>query len=484
MKRALISVSDKSNLEQLVQFFAKQNIQMISTGGSASFIKKLGFDVISVEEVTGCSEMLLGRVKTLNHKIFAGILSPTSDHKDLLNNQIDPIDYVVVNLYPFEKTLQGQKSDDELIENIDIGGPSLLRAAAKNFKRTCVLCDSNDYQDFIEHFDQINLDKRRYYASKVFAHTTYYDSVISNYFSQDNLPASVLNFKRKQKLRYGENPHQQAVLYSSFYPSLANTQPLQGKPMSYNNYLDAQGAINVVREFSKPACSIIKHTIACGFAQADNLYDAFIRAYNSDETSAFGGIVACNQQVDEKIAKALKKHFFEVIIAPKFTADAQKVLSAKVNLRLLEFDFTTAQKYDGKFIDGGFLIQQADSMSDTPANCDENLQIAWKLVKHIKSNAIVIVKDGQLIGQCGGQTSRIDALNQSIARAHKHSTSEGGFLASDGFFPFTDSIETAHKAGIRSIIAPGGSKNDQLVIEKAKQLGVELVMMDNRHFNH
>jgi len=502
LSRALISTSDKTGLLPLCEALQKAKVEIISTGNTARYLKEHGISVVEVEAVTGFPEILDGRVKTLHPYIFAGILARrnVTSHIETLNvHEIDPIDLVIVNLYPFEQVIKAQgATQSDCIENIDIGGPSLIRAAAKNFDHVTVLSDPSQYDSFLAELSQnkgTTLDLRRGLAAQAYAKTADYDQLIARWFL-------------KKDLRYGENPHQTASvvpLSRSAEIPLAGATALQGKELSFNNLLDGHGAILSLRWLmhglaAEHAAVIIKHGNPCGAAIDADQLGALKKAFASDPLSAFGGIVALSAAVDEQVALELKSHFLEVIIAPCFTDEAKAVLAQKKDLRLLEIPSLLVAgfpKESMRTIFGGYLVQDLD----TPESCkntwqvvstatptplqERDLRVANGLVVSCLSNAITLVKDGQLIGVGAGQTSRVDAVKFAIAKAKEHGhQTEGAVLASDAFFPFTDSLILAKEAGITCIIEPSGSKRDSEIVAKANDLGLAFVFNQERHFRH
>jgi phosphoribosylaminoimidazolecarboxamide formyltransferase/IMP cyclohydrolase len=513
IKRALISVSDKRNIKELAKFLISQNIEIISTGGTYRTLKENNFQVIEVSQFTGFPEILDGRVKTLNPKIHSGILYKRNnkEHKKTMEDlQLQDIDLVIVNLYPFEETISKDHfTFDEAIENIDIGGPTLIRAAAKNFKDVIVLVDPNDYNTFICEIREKGFidEKLRFsFARKAFSHTAYYDAIIANYFNSlcnEKFPEELtLPAKLTQILRYGENPHQEAALYKKLTShkiiGIPEAKQLNGKELSFNNIVDIDGAINLNREFiGSNFCSIIKHTNPCGAAIGKTLLEAFEKALDGDPLSAFGGIVCFNGKIDKELAQTLKKIFFEVIIAPSFDAEALDILKEKKNLRLIEFPINNSSDktlLEVKHITGGYLLQDEDKKTIDEDKLEiptlkkpnkmelEALLFAWKIVKHVKSNAIVITDNNSLIGVGAGQMSRIDSTKIAISKSRKDL--KGKVMASDAFFPFRDCVDEAALHGITAIIQPGGSIRDKEVIEAANEHGIAMVFTNMRHFKH
>lgn len=499
--RALLSVSDKSGIVAFAEFLHSKGVELVSTGGTAKLLREKGLPVKDISEITNFPEMLDGRVKTLHPAVHGGILyiRGNDEHEKIVEeHKIGAIDLVVVNLYPFEETVAKGAPDEVVIENIDIGGPSMLRSAAKNFAAVTVVADPDDLEivtEEIEENGETTLKTRRYLAGKVFERTAKYDAAIAKYFHPDFSPG----FKTKiMELKYGENPHQTAELYKGreeISPSIVESKQLQGKQMGYCNILDADAALNLVLEFESPAAVIIKHATPCGTATGKNIEEAFAKALACDPLSAFGGIVALNRPPSKQLAEEMSKTFFEVIIAPEFPEEAKEIYSKKVNLRLLET--SPMQKpmgtFDFRSVTGGFLRQDTDNAMLTKSdlktavgspNADEisDLLFAWKMCKHVKSNAIVLVKNRQTIGIGGGQTSRVGAAKIAIEQAGEKA--QDSVAASDAFFPFPDGVEQLASAGVSSIIQPGGSKNDEAVFETAKNLGVNMVLTGMRAFKH
>jgi len=510
--RALISVSDKTGIVEFARRLQILNIAIVSTGGTSQLLREHAIAVTEVSDYTGFPEMMDGRVKTLHPKIYGGILWRAQDSATLIQHAIETIDFVIVNLYPFQQVSQDPQHDfATAIENIDIGGPCLLRAAAKNHAIVTVICDPDDYTLVLTQLQQgkISDDTRLYLAQKAFAHTAYYDSVIANYLAKKIKPAimpSQLNliYQKQQDLRYGENPQQQAAFY---YPiteqaatGLANAKQLQGKELSYNNLLDADTALQCVQAFTEPSCVIVKHANPCGVAVAENLLTAYQHAHAGDPTSAFGGIIAFNQTVHEDLAKLiLQQQFVEVLLAPAITPAALACFKDKSQLRLLGFDLqaSCAAGVEMRSISGGILLQTRDAAFDklqqfkpvsqrTPSQVEYmDLHFAWQVVKYVKSNAIVFAKNKQTYGIGAGQTSRVDSVRIAIQKAQEFGFSlSGAVMASDAFFPFADGIELAAEAGISAVIQPGGSKRDSEVIATANSANLAMVFTGIRHFRH
>ncbi|MGA9290549.1 MAG: bifunctional phosphoribosylaminoimidazolecarboxamide formyltransferase/IMP cyclohydrolase [Anaerobacillus sp.] len=510
IKRALISVSDKTDITAFAKGLADKGVEVISTGGTKRALEEAGVNVIGISDVTGFPEILDGRVKTLHPNVHSGLLAvrDNDDHQKQLDElNIKPIDLVVVNLYPFQETIA--KSDvtyEEAIENIDIGGPTMLRSAAKNHRDVTVVVDPSDYNRVLRQVEE-NGDTtqilRRELAAKVFRHTASYDAVISEYLtaqSGEEEPESLtVTFERKQTLRYGENPHQKAVFYRKpLYrgASLASAEQLNGKELSYNNINDANAALNIVKEFEQPAVVAVKHMNPCGVGTGETISEAYQKAYEADSTSIFGGIVAINREVDEATALKLKEIFLEIIMAPAFTEEALAVLTKKKNLRLLKLDVAASPAIEHQLtsVNGGLLLQERDRYGFDEADISvptdrvptddewEALKLAWKVVKHVKSNAIVLTKNDQTIGIGAGQMNRVGAANIAIEQAGEKS--KGSVMGSDAFFPMDDTVEAAGRAGISAIIQPGGSIRDEDSIKKANEYGITMVFTGVRHFKH
>ncbi|ENK1242852.1 bifunctional phosphoribosylaminoimidazolecarboxamide formyltransferase/IMP cyclohydrolase [Clostridium sporogenes] len=498
IKRALISVFDKEGILDLAKFLENENVEIISTGGTYKYLKENGVKVIEIEEVTGFPEMLDGRVKTLNPLIHGGILA-IRDNKEHMNTieekGIKPIDMVVVNLYPFFNKVEEDLSFDEKVEFIDIGGPTMIRAAAKNFKDVVVLTDTKDYQNVINEIrenNQVNIKTRKKLAGKVFNLMSAYDAAISNFLLEDEYPEYLtLSYKKNTDLRYGENPHQTAAYYTSTvgkYP-MKDFEKLNGKDLSYNNIKDMDIAWKTVCEFEEVACCALKHNTPCGVAIGDTVEEVYTKAYECDPISIFGGIVALNRKVDKKTAENLAKIFLEIVVAPDFDEDALEVLKAKKNLRVIKCEERSTKGKDMAKVDGGILVQQGDNilLEDTkvvteksPTEKEMNdLIFGMKVVKYVKSNAIVVVKDGMAKGIGGGQVNRIWAAKEALDRA-----GDGVVLASDAFFPFGDVAEEAAKWGIKAIIQPGGSIRDEESIKVCDEKGISMVFTGIRHFKH
>ena len=517
IKRALISVSDKTGIVDFARELASRGVEILSTGGTAKLLSENDIQVIEVSDYTGFPEMMDGRVKTLHPKIHGGLLGRRgTDNAVMQQHNIPPIDLVVVNLYPFQQTVA--KPDCDLataIENIDIGGPTMLRAAAKNHAAVTVVVDANDYANIITEMDNndgaVTQATRFSLAVKTYEHTANYDGAIANYLGclteadKKDFPRTYnTQYKKKQDLRYGENPHQQAAFYieaDATEASVSSAQQIQGKELSFNNIADTDAALECVKSFNEPACVIVKHANPCGVAIASTPLKAYDRAYSTDPTSAFGGIIAFNRALDKDTAKAIiDRQFVEVIIAPSINDDAKTVLASKPNVRALscgEFSGTASIGYDYKRVTGGLLVQDRDiaqvSTSDLktvsarqPSEQEiADLLFCWNVAKFVKSNAIVYSKDGMTIGVGAGQMSRVySARIAAIKAADADLEVKGSVMASDAFFPFRDGIDAAAEAGITAIIQPGGSMRDQEVIDAANEHNMAMVFTGVRHFRH
>lgn len=498
MKRALISVYDKTNLLDLAEFLVNNGVEIISTGGTYKYIKENNINVTEVSEVTGFEEILDGRVKTLHPFIHGGILAIRDNEKHmekLEEKGITPIDMVVVNLYPFFEKVDENISFDEKVEFIDIGGPSMLRAAAKNFKDVIVLSDVKDYESIINEIKEqgeLSFNSRKRLAGKVFNLTAAYDAAISNFLLDDKYPDYfTISYKKNTALRYGENPHQAAAYYEAACGTgaMKNFNKLHGKELSYNNFKDMDIAWKVVNEFEETACCAVKHNTPCGVALGESTKEAYDKAYSCDEVSIFGGIVAFNKVVDKATAEELVKIFLEIVIAPDFDQDALEILYSKKNLRVISCNVKPADSLEFVSVDGGMLVQNRDNELMDEINCVtdkapseeelEELIFGMKVAKYVKSNAIVVVKDKTAKGIAGGQTNRIWSAIQALDRAKN-----GVVLASDAFFPFGDVVEEAAKYNIKAIIQPGGSIRDKDSIEECNKNGISMVFTGIRHFKH
>ncbi|HEX5483901.1 MAG TPA: bifunctional phosphoribosylaminoimidazolecarboxamide formyltransferase/IMP cyclohydrolase [Terriglobia bacterium] len=516
MKRALISVSDKTGVAEFAAGLAALGVQIISTGGTAKLLREKGLKIQDVADLTGSPEMLDGRVKTLHPKVHGGILAirDNPEHQEQVREHgIGYIDLVAVNLYPFEKTAaQPGAGMAELIENIDIGGPSMIRSAAKNFEDVAVVVDPGDYAGLLEEAGKnsgaLSRETRAGLARKAFARTAAYDGAISAELSkragESGLPQRLhMNFPKAMDLRYGENPHQSAALYldpAVAGHGLAAARQLQGKELSFNNLVDLDAAWNLVAEFPEPATAIIKHTNPCGAATGSALAESYRRALAVDPVSAFGSVIAFNRKVDAETAEELGKLFVEAIAAPRYDPPAAEILSRKKNLRLMDMPDLPAATPQGlqlKSVSGGLLAQTPDAagVNEAEWKCvterqpteaeKQALLFAWRVVKHVKSNAIVYAKDGALVGVGAGQMSRVDSVRLAATKARelKHETKES-VAASDAFFPFPDGVEEAARAGVTAIVQPGGSVRDNEVIAAANRLGIAMLFTGRRHFRH
>jgi len=503
IRRALLSVYDKSNLVEFAQGLAEMGVQLISTGGTARCLEQAGLAVTTVQDVTGSPELLEGRVKSLHPRIHGGILARRDipSHMEEIEGQgIGQIDVVVVNLYPFVQTVADVDcSLEQALENIDIGGPTMLRAAAKNFPGVIPICRPQDYQGVLRELRQtgdLSQEERQRLALTAFAHTASYDGAVTSWLGKSKTFPEQISFVMElgSELRYGENPHQQAALYRSpnRQHTLAWSKPLQGKELSYNNYNDADAALALVSEFEIPAAVAVKHAVPCGVGLGTSAVQAFARAKAADPISIFGGIIAFNCPVDEDTANLLKEIFLEVIIAPAFTEEAREILVHKKNLRLLNCPPQHQQGMVVKTISGGMLVQQVDRGESAqwqvagsvqpPEDWEQNAGLAWITAKHAKSNSIVISKDSMTLGVGSGCTSRIDAARIALDAAGDRA--RGAVMASDGFIPFVDVVEVAAQAGISVIIQPGGSKGDGEIIAAADKYGIAVIFTGIRHFRH
>lgn len=521
IERALISVSDKDGVLDFARTLSALGIEVISTGGTASLLRDHGINVMEVAEITGFPEIMDGRVKTLHPKIHGGILAlrDNSGHREQMRELgIGPIDMVVVNLYPFEATVARKAPFTEILEQIDIGGPTMIRAAAKNYAHVAVVVNPTDYTPVAQELKETRGDlcnsTRFRLAREAFHHTARYDGAISNYLGSldDSKEPGVFGEKLNlqltllQELRYGENPHQRAAFYAAGNgdgPSITRAKQVQGKHLSFNNILDADAALSTVLDFPETAAVAIKHTNPCGIATSTvSLSDAFRKAKASDPVSIFGGVIAVNRPVDAETAEQMKEIFLEIIIAPSFTAEAREILSSAkrlLNIRLLEIDMTPGQDlgYDLRRVHGGVLVQDWDDAPIDVRNCkvatnrqptDEEykaLDFAWRACQHVKSNAIVFASSDQLLGVGAGQMSRVDSAKLAVMRAATHGLSlDGSVVASDAFYPFRDGVDAAAEAGARAVIQPGGSIRDDEVIAAANEHGLAMVFTGIRHFRH
>lgn len=509
-KRALISVSDKAGIVEFAQQLKEIGFDIISTGGTKKALQEAGIDVMGISEVTYFPEILDGRVKTLHPNVHGALLSKhdDEDHKQQIEqHSIQPIELVCVNLYPFQQTIaKPDVTVEEAIENIDIGGPTMLRSSAKNHQYVTVVVDPADYEKVINEYKEqgkTTFETRRALAAKVFRHTAAYDSIISQYMTElvgEEQPESVTyTFDLKQSLRYGENPHQKAAFYKkplSSKFSIANAEQLHGKELSYNNINDANAALQIVKEFDIPAAVAIKHNNPCGVGTGETIFEAFSKAYEADSTSIFGGIVALNREVDTKTAEKLHEIFLEIVIAPSFTQEALEVLTSKKNIRLLTLSFADTKLSEKVLtsVEGGLLVQDVDSYTLKDAKItvptkreptEEEwaaLKLSWNVVKHVKSNAIVVSDSQMTLGVGAGQMNRVGSAKIALEQAGEKA--KGAVLASDAFFPMPDTLEEAAKAGITAIIQPGGSVRDEDSIAVANQHDIAMVFTGVRHFKH
>ncbi len=513
MKRALISVSDKTGIVEFATGLLAAGWEIISTGGTQTALKNAGVKTIGIEEVTHFPEMMDGRVKTLHPLIHGGLLSrrDNSEHvKAMKEHDIQPIDLVVVNLYPFKETiLKADVQTKDAIENIDIGGPSMLRSAAKNHEFVTVVVDPSDYAAVlaeIKENNQTTFATRQKLAAKVFRHTAAYDALIAGFMTdlvKEKEPEKLtLTYELKQDLRYGENSHQEASFYSDALPvsySIAKAQQLHGKALSYNNIKDADAAIRIAREFTKPTVVALKHMNPCGIGTAETILKAYDFAYEADPVSIFGGIIVLNREVDLPTAEKMHQLFLEIIIAPSFSAEALALLSGKKNIRLMTLDFRDAKDAaspEKVSVLGGLLVQEQDVVEENPREWKvvtkrqpseaelEALSFAWKAVKHVKSNAIVLANQHQTVGIGAGQMNRVGSVKIAIEQAETAGKMDGAVLASDAYFPMGDSVEFAAQHGIKAIVQPGGSIRDQESIDMADKYGIAMVFTDIRHFRH
>ena len=508
--RALISVSDKTGVVDFARALQQLGWEIIATGGTMKLLREEGLKDINISDVTGFPEICDGRVKTLHPKVHGGLLArrDVQSHIDALKeNGIEFIDMVCVNLYPFRQTIaKPDVTMEDAIENIDIGGPSMLRSAAKNFRDVTVVCDPQDYDRVIAEIREggnTKLETRLQLSAKAFTHTAQYDACIATYLrDKAGLPEKLfLEFDIAQPLRYGENPHQQAKFYRSTTPvpfSLAHARQLNGKELSYNNIQDANAALNIVREFKQPFCVGLKHMNPCGAAVGATIGEAWRKAYEADQVSIYGGIVAVNRELDGETAAAMKPIFLEIIIAPSFSPEALEILTKKKNLRLLEvnMDRTGVRERQLVSVNGGLLVQDLDTVTKTVTTemtvtekrpAEEQLadmDFAWRIVKHVKSNAIVVVKNGATVGVGAGQMNRVGSAEIALREAKAKGMTEGLVLASDGFLPFDDTVALAAQYGVTAIVQPGGSIHDNDSIVKANELGIAMVFTGERHFKH
>lgn len=509
-KRALLSVSDKSGILEFAKALESLDYEILSTGGTMKHLAENGVSVTAVDEVTGFPEIMEGRVKTLNPFIHGGLLAKRDNpahQAQMEEHQIHPIDIVCVNLYPFKETIsKADVTTEDAIENIDIGGPAMLRASAKNHAYVTVIVDATDYEQVLAELKadgQTTDETRRRLAAKVFRHTAAYDALIAGYLTDlagEEFPEQVTyTYELKQPLRYGENPHQKAAFYSKPLGSdfsIAYAEQLHGKELSYNNIQNANAAIQIVKEFDAPAAVAVKHMNPCGVGTSQTIEDAFHKAYEADPVSIFGGIIALNREVDVATAEHLSKIFLEIVIAPSFTEEAIELLTKKKNIRLLTISFeqNKQDKWNTVSVEGGLLMQEPDSFGFKDADIRvatdrepteaewEAMKLGWAVVKHVKSNAIVVSDNERTLGVGAGQMNRVGAAGIALTQAGERA--KGAALASDAFFPMDDTVEAAAKAGITAIIQPGGSVKDEDSIKKANEYGITMVFTGVRHFKH
>ncbi|MGM0253619.1 MULTISPECIES: bifunctional phosphoribosylaminoimidazolecarboxamide formyltransferase/IMP cyclohydrolase [unclassified Enterococcus] len=510
MTRALISVSDKTGVIDFAKGLRAADIEIISTGGTKTALEEAGIETISIDEVTGFPEMMDGRVKTLHPKIHGGLLGrrDSESHMEAMEKEaIQPIDIVCVNLYPFKETiLKPETTEADAIENIDIGGPSMLRSAAKNHAFVTAIVDPVDYAIVLAEIQQeghTSLETRRKLAAKVFRHTAAYDALIGQYLTEavgEKDPENLtLTYTRKQDLRYGENSHQEAAFYQAALPtsySIVSAEQLHGKELSFNNIRDADAALRIMREFTEPTVVALKHMNPCGIGSGETIFSAWEAAYAADPVSIFGGIIVLNREVDLVSAQAMTQLFLEIIIAPSYSEEALAVLKTKKNLRLLQVDFSNVEGNANEMVSvlGGLLVQQDDRAMEEPESWtvvtdrqptkeeQAAMAFAWKAVKHVKSNAIVVANQQQTLGIGAGQMNRVGSVKLAIEQAG--AKAETAALASDAYFPMDDSVEYAAKHGIKAIIQPGGSIKDQASIDMANKYGIAMVFTGVRHFRH
>ena len=509
-KRALVSVSDKTGLVDFVKGLQAAGWEIIATGGTQKLLEDSGVKTIGISDVTGFPEICDGRVKTLHPKVHGGLLArrdEPSHLQALQENGIEFIDLVCVNLYPFRETIAKEGTTmAEAIEKIDIGGPSMLRSAAKNYNDVTVVCDPADYDTILAEINatgNTTLETRLQLSAKAYTHTAQYDCCIATYMREKaGLNEKLfLEFDLKQGLRYGENPHQSAKFYASTKAipfSLASGKQLQGKEMSYNNIQDANAALNIARDFQQPFCVALKHMNPCGAAVAETIEEAWQKAYEADTVSIYGGIVICNRTITKDIALGMKPIFLEIVIAPDFTDEAMEIFATKKNLRVIQVDMTPSSEAIDQYVsvNGGLLVQHLDTQIETitadmcatkvqpDAATLADMQFGWNIVKHVKSNAIVVVKNGQTLGVGAGQMNRVGSAEIAMKQAHAAGVTEGLILASDGFLPFDDTVALAAKYGVTAIVQPGGSIRDNDCVVKADELGICMLMTGTRHFKH
>jgi phosphoribosylaminoimidazolecarboxamide formyltransferase/IMP cyclohydrolase len=516
--RALISVSDKTGIVEFAKQLKQLGVEIISTGGTSKKLQEAGIEVIGISDVTGFPECLDGRVKTLDPHIHAGLLAirDNKDHMEQIKKLgVTPIDIVVVNLYPFKETILKEGVElEEAIENIDIGGPTMLRSAAKNYQDVSVIVDPSDYEKVLSELkenNKVSKDTNFYLSSKVFEHTSHYDTLIANYMREQRgakeLPETItMTYEKVQDMRYGENPHQKAAFYKEVGNTkgfLTNAEQLHGKELSFNNINDTNGALELLKEYTEPTVVACKHANPCGVGSGDNIFHAYMKAYTTDPKSIFGGIVVANREIDKATAEEINKIFIEIVVAPSYTDEALEILSSKKNIRLLKLENIENKQpdtaYDLKKVSGGLLVQTIDNSlyneedlkvvtKRVPTKEEmEDLKFTWKIVKYAKSNGIAIGKNKQSLGVGPGQVNRIWACQQAMDHAEEalgREVLKGAALASDAYFPFPDCGEEAAKAGVTCIIQPGGSIRDNLSIEECDKHGIAMVFTGMRHFRH
>ena len=504
INRALISVFDKTGVVELAQSLHNRGVEILSTGGTANVLRKANIPVTDVSDYTRFPEIMDGRVKTINPLIEGGILGLRDIHSaDAEVNQIQWIDLVICNLYPFSETISREACDLTLaLENVDIGGPTMIRSAAKNMGWVCAVVDPSDYSTITDELDsgEISFETRKQLSMKAFGHTAKYDTIIHNYLKDENLSDDLsLTFEKHSEMRYGENPHQSAASYKipgNTEPNILNATIHQGKQLSYNNIMDADGALACIREFDGPACVVVKHSNPCGVAIGSELLDVYTRAFNADSLSAFGGIIAFNRTCTKSVAEAISKVFVEIVLSPNFEPEALEVFKKKKNLRVLEIgEFgKRSPKLEVRNVDGGLLVQDTDLKTLThehlntvtktqPSEQDlDTALFAWKVLRHAKSNGILIAKDNTTVGLGAGQVSRVDAVHMALRKGGD--TLKGGVLASDAFFPFRDSIDAIKDSGIKVVVQPGGSIRDQEVIDACDEYDIAMIFTGTRCFKH
>ena len=504
VKRALISVFDKTNVVELAQALNSLGIEILSTGGTAKALRSANVPVSDVSDYTQFPEIMDGRVKTINPLIEGGILGLRDQHsKDAEANKIQWIDLVVCNLYPFSETISREDCDLAMaLENVDIGGPTMIRSAAKNVGWVCALVDPADYSTISDELQsgEVLFETRKKLSAKAFGHTAQYDTIIHNYLKDQKLSNNFsLTFEKHSEMRYGENHHQLASSYKipgNTEPNILNATIHQGKQLSYNNIMDADGALACVKEFDEPACVVVKHANPCGVAVGDNLLDVYTRAFNADSLSAFGGIISFNRTCTKGVAEAISKVFVEIVLAPSFEPEALDIFKKKKNLRVLEIGGfgKRSPKLEVRNIDGGLLIQGSDLKTLTLDHLntvtkikpsDQDIKTAlftWKVLRHAKSNGILIAKDNTTVGLGAGQVSRVDAVHMALRKGGENV--KGGVLASDAFFPFRDSIDVIKNSGIKVVMQPGGSIRDQEVIDACDEYGIAMIFTGTRCFKH